>query len=69
MSTVHAEQLDFDMVLAEFEAELGRDGRCPYQQYCNEEWRASAAYRCAWLEHHQVHLCPRFRQRERGRIA
>jgi len=40
---VHAEQLDFDMVLAEFELELGRDGpltpariciQCEYRETC-----------------------------------
>lgn len=46
--------------------ELSRNGRCLYRSLCNEGWHTSAGYRCAWLVHHQVGLCPRFVQRERA---
>lgn len=55
---VVAEQLAFAEVLAEFEAELGRNGSyCPHQWKCNQHWQTRPDYRCAWIVNGRVHLC------------
>lgn len=60
-------QLDPSALVAAVKAELSRNGRCSYQQLCNEEWHASSAYRCRWIVDHHVHFCPRFRRKGGGK--